>query len=137
MVAIVALTLALLVGALVFRERPPYEFLHGAGRVRTTVGSNSPSYPLYATTTYVSDLSPREISERARTELAPLGWWCSDRVFAAQGGTYEEIWMGEFGPVNGSFSWDERLRGKTYISTSRPATGMDRFNAWLDRQLKR
>ncbi len=138
LVSVAAVVVALIVCALVFREQPPYEFLRGMERVRTTIETNAATHAAYSVTTYVSERSPYEVSERARKELEPLEWSSYDIVMRVRG-IDEEVRIGEFprNTASGRHLWDDRLVGKTYISASRPARAIDRFNAWLDDRLGR
>ena len=126
MVTVVALAVALLVGALVFPAQP-HEFLLGTRQVWITVTS-SPPYKDLCETQYESDLSVREVADKAGKELDPLGWERTGNAFYTPGENAERIMIYE-GKV--------RSRGKTVIRIERIATPVDRFNAWLDRLLKR
>jgi len=129
-----AVVVALLICAFFFRVQPPHGFLRGEKRWRTTVVSNPAVHPDSAGILYVSDLSVREVAEKARRELAPKGWDCRDHQFVAPGG-----WDIELINIVPGDSWTQEkwLHGQSVIMISRPPTANDRFNAWLDRLLRR
>jgi hypothetical protein len=138
-IAAAATVVAVTALALLFRERPPYDFLRGAVRVRTTIQSD-PVAPDYTGTIYVCDLSIDEVRKLAREELLSIGWEVDGR--SVDGGSIVSPDTGKHGSVVeiGSYpmailrpSRDPRLRDKTVITLYTPATTTDRFRAWLDR----
>ncbi len=131
LVALGALTVVLLVGALLFPARP-HEFLSGTDVVWTTV-TQSPPYKDICETQYVSDLSVREVCDLVADELVPQGWERIQNSFYTPGDNAERIMVCEgsddvmgMGP-----------RGKTVITIERIATSLDRFTIWLDNRLGR
>ncbi|MEX2244838.1 MAG: hypothetical protein WD716_13455 [Fimbriimonadaceae bacterium] len=128
-VAIVALTVALLACALVFREQPPYEFLRGEQRAWTIV-TQSPPYKDLCETQYESERSVEEIAEKARQELAAQGWERIGNAFYTPGDNAERIMVyAAIAPGHGL--------GKTVIRIERIANPADRFIAWIDDRLGR
>ncbi len=133
-VAVATSTVALLACALVLRDQPPYEFLHGADRRLTSIIPSNTSSVEYAWIEYVSDRSVTDIAEEAASEFDPKGWTNSDDCFYSPEGIskYVDVVSGEEHNPQ-----DARLRGKTLIHVHRPPTTTDRFQAWLDQRLGR
>lgn len=128
-----ALVVLLLVGALLFREQPPYEFLHGMERIRTTISGPTPRYPAYAVNLYVTDLRSDEFFAAMSAELQPKGWHCDRRVCTSPGGT-EVAWVEpiQYGGITTRWT-DEELTGNAFVMTQRPANWIDRFLSWIGR----
>jgi hypothetical protein len=133
-VAAVTLTLSLLVGALVFREQPPHEFMRGMQRVRTEL-IHAPPAADAAFLTFVSELSAPEVSRKAEAELPGKGLHGSVSYFTTRD-LEHGVNVFIFGHSEGQLH-DENLSEKTGIMVRRPPTAMDRFNAWFDRLMRR
>jgi hypothetical protein len=129
-VAVGAAVLLLLIGALVFREQPPYEFLRDAEHVRSDIPVNA--WPEVATDIYSTETAIDQVFEESRAELAPHGWEVSGTPANGprqlyRGATFVTIYP------RGDFAGEEHLYKRTVIVVSRPPGVADRFRAWLDR----
>jgi hypothetical protein len=129
-VAVVALAVALLVGALVYREPPPYEFLRREQRAWTHIAPYPAARGDAAIIRYVSDLSVGEVEERAKRELMTKGWSVQNGRFVSPSGIAETFRVGSADGYQAEAGrW---VRGKTVINIDRPATLQDRFHASID-----